>query len=700
MSRRLLWLAVLLPALCVAAPSYDKVRHDYVSTEGVLLDRDGQPIHELRLDRQGRRLPWVELADISPAFVEAVIRAEDKRFYEHGGVDWLALSDAALDTLFSSKPRGASTLSMQVAAMLEQNLRARRDHRTFGQKWDQIKAARALEQSWTKRQILEAYLNLSTFRGELQGISTASRALFGKQPAGLDEPESVLLSVLLRGPNAPVDTVIKRACALAKTLSASRSCDGIERLARTALASPQELRASVTLAPHVARALLTPSNRRVQSTLDSALQAFVLDALNRQLASLQAQHVADAAVLVVDNASGEVLAYVGNSGTSSSAIYVDGVRAPRQAGSTLKPFLYELAIEDRILTAASLLDDSPVNLETAGGLYVPQDYDHDFKGLVTLRTALSGSLNVPAVRTLSIVGPEMFVDRLRALGLDTITHDGDYYGYSLALGSAEVNLWSLTNAYRTLANGGNGSALTLVPESKTPPHRVLDRAASAIVADILSDRLARSISFGLANPLAARFWTAVKTGTSKDMRDNWCVGFSTHYTVGVWVGNFDGSAMWDVSGITGAAPLWLEIVEYLHPNGSKPPALPRGVQTARVSFDPAVEPPRDELFMDGTAVERVAAKPTEETHPNIVYPGRGQIIAIDPDIPGELQRVHFEAVGAGSDAQWWLNGEPLANGALWLPKPGAWLLSLHNAAGMELDTVRFEVRGQDLPIAE
>ena len=163
--------------------------------------------------------------------------------------------------------------------------------------------------------------------------------------------------------------------------------------------------------------------RRVTSTLDAQLQAFALDAVKRQLATLGQQNVADAAVLVVDNASGEVLAYVGNSGSSASAPFVDGVRAARQAGSTLKPFLYELAIEQRLLTAASLLDDSPVNIVTPGGLYVPQNYDRDFKGMVSLRTALSSSLNVPAVRTLTLLEPEVFAERLASIRL-RVPHPG------------------------------------------------------------------------------------------------------------------------------------------------------------------------------------------------------------------------------------------------------------------------------------
>ena len=684
---------LFVPALCFAVPSYEKVQRDHISTEAVLLDRHAVPIQEMRVDQRGRRLPWVPLAEVSPAFIRILLRAEDKRFYDHGGVDWLALSDAALDNLFSSKPRGASTLSMQVAAMLERELKARRQHRTFEQKWEQMRAARALESTWSKRQILEAYLNLSTFRGEIQGVGAAARALFGKYPSGLNERESLILAVLLRGPNATPEIVTKRACALGRSMEPPLPCTELDTLAVGVLNGVPNLKGAVALAPHVGRTLLGPQSRTVQSTLDADLQTFVLDAMNRQLAVLSRQHVTDAAALVVDNASGEVLAYAGNQGESSSARYVDGVRAPRQAGSALKPFLYELAIEQRLLTAASLLEDSQVNLVTPTGLYVPQDYDRDFKGVVSLRTALSGSLNVPAVRTLMLVGVDGFLERLRELGFDGLARDADYYGYSLALGSAEVNLWQLTNAFRALANGGVLSPLKLTPGSKSSTRRVMNRASSYIVADILSDRAARSVTFGLSNPLSARTWAAVKTGTSKDMRDNWCVGFSARYTVGVWVGNFDGSAMWDVSGVTGAAPMWLEIMERLHAGGGGAPSAPPGVETAVVHFDPAVEATREEVFLEGTAESFVAAKPEEKTHPTIVYPERGQIIALDPDIPDALQRVPFEAVGVDAQSQWRLNGEAVIAGALWRPQPGRWQLTLHNASGVQLDSVQFEVRG-------
>ena len=678
-------------------PPFDNVKNNWTSTEGTLLDRHGAPIHEMRVIEHGRRLAWTRLGDISPAALATIIRAEDKRFYKHNGVDWLALSDAALDTLLFSQPRGASTISMQVAAHLDAALKPTRQKRTVSQKWDQIAASRELENSWSKSQILEAYLNLSTFRGELQGVGAASRALFDKDPSGLDEPESLLLAVLLRGPNAKPEGVARRACQLAVNMEVEVACVQLQRLARSALPAAPNIAPRVALAPHVARELLSAIHPRVQTTLDADLQAYATELLQQQLAALGASHVADAAALVVDNRSGEVLAYVGNAGATASAIYVDGVRAPRQAGSTLKPFLYEMVIGQKLITAASLIDDSPVNLVTPGGLYVPQNYDRDFKGMVSARTALSSSLNVPAVRTLMLVGTDAFVERLQMLGFDDVIHDGDFYGFSLALGSAEVSLWQLTNAYRALANGGQWSPLRLERAFKTAATPVLDPAASWIVASMLSDPLARSVTFGLENPLASRHWAAVKTGTSKDMRDNWCVGFTGRFTVGIWVGNFDGSPMHDVSGVTGAAPVWIELVDYLHRrSASTQPPRPQSVIARHLDYEKDIEAAREEYFVAGTEIDVVAAKPAGTLRAEIAYPRDGSIIALDPDIPDSVQRVRFVAAPQLPGQRWQLDGEMLGTPdkpVLWAPQAGRHDLVLVDAIGEELDRVHFEVRG-------
>ena len=260
------------------------------------------------------------------------------------------------------------------------------------------------------------------------------------------------------------------------------------------------------LAPHLARQLLKTPGESLRTTLDESIQRLVFNALNQQLRGLADRNVRDAAALVVDNASGEVLAYVGSAGPFTKAAKVDGIRARRQAGSTLKPFLYGLAIEKRYLTAASILDDAPIHLETASGLYIPQNYDRDYKGLVSVRTALASSLNIPAVRALVLIGVDRFRDRLLDFGYLSISQPGEYYGFSLALGSAEVSLLEQVNAYRSLANGGVYSPLRFrLDETAGLARRVLDESAAFIIADILSDRAGRAVTFGLSNPLATRF---------------------------------------------------------------------------------------------------------------------------------------------------------------------------------------------------
>ncbi len=687
----LVWILLLL-ALPVhaAVPTPQQVKAAWRSSDATLLDRHGETLATVRVDMAGRRLAWVALDDISPALGRAVLQAEDQRFMEHGGIDFQAIGKAAWDNLFGlQRTRGASTITMQLAGLLDPKLAPRSTGRTWTRKWNQALAARELEAGWSKRQILEAYLNLASYRGELQGIGAAARGLFGKAPSGLDAGEAAILASLLRAPAAPPRTVAKRACTLARELDPRTDCAAIEwevdaAFVRTASA-PASVATGVTplFVRRLGGAVGSTWGSVVRSTLDAGLQRFTVAALRRHLAELAERNVGDGAVIVIDNASGELLAYVANGGTKE----VDGVTALRQAGSTLKPFLYELALERGQLTAASLLDDTPVDIPTVGGLYVPQNYDHQYRDAASVRTSLAGSLNVPAVRTLMLTGLERFHERLRALGITSLTEAPEFYGWSLALGSGDVSLLELARAYRTLANGG-------LQDGK---RRVLDARASFIVADILSDRAARSTTFGLSNELATGFWSAVKTGTSKDMRDNWCVGFSDRYTVGVWVGNFDGRSMWDVSGVSGAAPVWRDVMDYLHRDRpSRPPAAPPGLVRQTVRFAPAVEPERSEWFVRGTEVALVEMLPPAQRAPRIVYPAADSVIALDPDIPAPLQRVSLRAYG-GAGLRWELDGAdagPADRGAAWTPQPGEHELKLVGEGGRAVAAARFEVRGQ------
>ena len=716
--------ALLAGALAMAAvlaqaavPTYDAVRAAHRPSDLTVLDRHGEPLQTLRVDDSVRRLPWLPLAQVSPALRELVVQGEDQRFWSHGGVDWTGIARGALARTRGGT-QGASTLTMQLAALLDPALARPAGGRGLAQKWTQIGAARELESRWSKPQILEAYLNLVPLRGELVGAPAASHALFAKHPSGLDRGEAALLVALLRAPNAAPALVQRRACAL---LSEPPDCERIGILAERALMkkrTPPPL--GEQLAPHFARWWLAryhadlagPGTARprgphaakkavlpatLRSPIDARLQRLAVQVLRQQMAELQGRQVEDGAVVVLDNASGEVLAWVGSSGSAwSDAPAVDAVLARRQPGSTLKPFVYALAFERGLLTPASLLDDSPADLDGGSGAFMPRNYDHRYRGWVSVRTALASSLNVPAARTGALVGPEPLFDKLNAAGLQ-LHESGGFHGLALALGSADVSLLQLANSYRMLANGGQWSPVAGLAGRA---QRVFDARAVFQVTDILSDAAARAPTFGLDSALVTRGFAAVKTGTSKDMRDNWCIGFTDRYTVGVWVGNASGEAMHRVSGTQGAAPVWRALVQALHAGRpSRAPLPPAGIERRAISFDAAIEPPREEWFATTAAApaattaqrvrsgEQVAAKRPS----GIASPRDGSIFAIDPDMPEPVQRIAFR----GESGQWWLDGRLIGQGSSlrWMPWPGRHRLELKSARGQLIDRVDFEVRG-------
>lgn len=712
----------LLVAPAHALPAFSEVKAAYTPSEAWLLDRHGQVLQRLRVNPQVRRFPWTRLEEISPALIRAVILSEDKRFLEHEGVDWQAAGKAAWNNFWNAKTRGASTLTMQLTGLLEEDGK-RRGHRSLFEKISQAVTALRLEGHWNKRQIIEAYLNLASFRGELQGIAAMSRNLFGKWPDGLDERESALAAALLRSPNAAPGLVSKRACALLKEMDRAGECNGLEGMAVLALSGglqQDDQGGTEQSAPHLARKLLSLPGQKLKSTLDAKLQTFASESLRRNLAALAKQNAEDGAVLVLDNASGEVLAWVGSSGSLSDAAEVDGVTALRQAGSTLKPFLYALAFERHNLTPASLIEDAPLTLDTGNGLYAPQNYEPQYRGWVSARMALAGSLNVPAVKTLMRIGLDIFHRRLRLAGFESLKESGDWYGYSLALGSADVSLLMLANGFRTLANAGTWSPLRVTLGKKAATtvckhtgctgvfegasRNVFSPGAAFLVANVLSDRGARAGTFGLESWLATPYWAVAKTGTSKDMRDNWCAGFSRRFTVAVWVGNANGEPMHDVSGVSGAAPVWREVMDWLHRGDpatgrpiqkSSPPSMPAGVVSTSLHFEPPLEPPRQEFFLAGTQTGLVRTGGARALA-RISYPAEGTIVALDPDIPPSRQRLPLRLSAVSENTwRWRIDNQTLGRAntnVMWLPKPGYHRLALEDAKGRELDAVRFEVR--------
>ncbi|CAK0762373.1 penicillin-binding protein 1C [Gammaproteobacteria bacterium] len=689
-------------------PPFEQVKADWQPSDAFLEDRQGQILQVLRVDPHGLRLPWLAVSELSPTLTAALLAAEDRRFYDHHGVDGWALGRSLWNWLGGQPARGASTLTMQVAALLDRHLTSSGGRRSPWQKLLQIRQAWALERVWSKQQILEAYVNRVGLRGEWQGIAAASEAWFGKHPLGLSEAESALLVALLPDPNVSPARIAQRACGVARAADFKGvSCETLRELGGIVPLRPRFRRTEAELAPHLAQRLLKIPGERLRTTLDLATQRQVLDTLRQQLLDLSGRNVRDAAALLVDNSSGEVLAYVGSAGSTSTARRVNGVTAPRQAGSTLKPFLYGLALERRYLTAASILRDAPLEIDTGTGLYTPQDYERDYQGLVTLRTALASSLNTPTVRTLILIGPEVFRKRLVAFGYRHLTEPGRYYGYALALESAEVTLWEQAGAYLALANGGLWRPLKLRPgEPDGESRRILDPGAAYIITDILGDPSARAVGFGLDNPLTTSFPSAVKTGTSKNMRDNWCIGFTNRYTLAVWVGNFEGDPMRDVSGISGAAPAWQVIMNALSKE-FQPRDPPVGLIRQTVHFEREreqnsermIEPSRSEWFLAGTETDRVRVE-VAQSPARILTPSDGLILVLDPDIPPGRQSLRFQIQGGAADLVFYLDDRlvgPVRPAPNWFPVPGQHILSLRGANGREWDRVHFEVRGPWTP---
>ena len=711
----------------IDTPTYQSVRQNNQSSYIQIFDRQQQSLSSIRTDFDTRKSEWVEEKDFSEHLKQAVLRSEDKRFYQHHGVDWIALANAFRGYLLQVDKRGASTITMQLVGLLDPSLQGSGQRRLW-QKIKQLYYAQSLEMHWTKAQILEAYLNLVPLRGEVVGMPSGAKTFFQKYTYALNKREASVLAAMLRAPNVSVSLLAKRACLLIE----SKTCDYMPDFIANAVNSPQSYYLdNPEETPHYARALLSEYQKNkltippvIRSTIDKKLQQYVKQRVHARLVELFQEKVSDAAVVVLDNNSGEILAYLGSSANLSNASQVDHVQALRQAGSTLKPFLYAQAFDNRLLTAASLLNDSEMSVAVDTGLYIPQNYDKGFKGWVSVRTALASSLNIPAVQTLTMIGAEDFRDELVALGLP-LYESGDYYGYSLALGSADITLLSLTNAYRALANKGIYSPVQWINSEYSNPHqsenrtkdtgkeiRVFSEQSAWIIQHILSDRTARTITFGLDSALSTPYHTAVKTGTSKDMRDNWTIGWSPKYTVGVWVGNSAGESMRNISGVSGAAPIWHDVMDYLHKNNNvffDP--MPQGIVAKQVHYEPTVEADRQEFFIHGTEMDvvRLSQQSPHKDESDITtdvtvntmisQPTDGTIIAIDPDIPVSQQALKLAANNVNQQRAdhiiWYLNGKEISReNPYYLPiTTGKFTLELFSIDGRKLDEVHFSVRG-------
>jgi len=527
-----------------------------------LLDCRGREIAELASAEARTQFP-IPLERVGLWLPRVTVALEDRRFYEHSGIDWHALAAAAARNLRSRHlVSGASTITQQLV-----KLATGRERRSWSRKLYEAIIAWKLEHRWSKERILAEYLNRSSYGNRRIGPEAAARAYFDKSARDLTLSEAIFLAGLPQAPTRlnpwrhPEEAGRKYARSLARLVQLGF----IDRDQEQLLAQPPKIvhADSPRLAPHFVDAVVARnpgSHGTVRTTLDLNLQTAIERLARSHLSALNRHDITQAAVVVIENATGAIRAMVGSENYALSQI--NGAMQPRSCGSTLKPFVYLDAIDKRLLTAGSLLPDTPDAIRDEYADYDPQNYNRHYLGPVRLREALACSLNVPAVFTLSRLGARPAFYQLQKWGFDFPQGLADY-GAGFVLGNAETRLVDLAAAYAGLARGGTAMRAKFLAAEHQPIVRIASTEATSIITDILCDNEARQRSFGTRSALAFEQRIAVKTGTSSGFRDTWTVGFDREHTVAVWAGNFDGRPMHDTFAVRAATPLWAAVMQEL-----------------------------------------------------------------------------------------------------------------------------------------
>jgi penicillin-binding protein 1C len=548
------WTWLPLPAGLLTPPSVPAL---------TLTDRHGAVLRTTRA-ADGSRAQWLTLEEIGPDLLASFVAAEDRRFYEHGGVDWRAAARAARDNATSGRVvSGASTITMQLARML------RGSSRSFAGKVSQTLWALRLEHHLSKQEILEQYLDRVPLGQGTVGVGSAARLYFARGASELSLAQAATLAGLARLPTSDPFSAPARATARRREVLAALAERGYADAGAIARAGREPIvtrdSAVKFLAPHFTSELLAgvaPDSLggTWRTTLDLALQEEVESEVRHTVDQLRDRGARQAAAVVVDNTTGDVLAWVGSPDFwADSGGQVDMVVSARQPGSALKPFLYGAAF-DRGFSPATVIADLPVTYPTTAGPYRPNNYDQRFHGPVRLREALGSSFNIPAVELAQRIGYQELLATLHRAGFHSLDRPAEVYGLGLALGNGDVTLLELANGYRALASAGVWSAVRLrLPvegrAGRTETEKVMSPRAASLVLDVLADPVARIPGFGLTTPFDLPFPFAVKTGTSRHYTDNWAVGVAGGFTIAVWVGDFTGRPMDAVSGVSGAGPL-------------------------------------------------------------------------------------------------------------------------------------------------
>jgi penicillin-binding protein 1C len=697
------------------------------------------------VDRNGETLSYTfstgwNLSDLRPLFAmpilmqHAFIEAEDRRFYQHRGVDWRARLHALWQNTRSLRVvRGASTISEQVVRMLHPR------PRTLWSRFLEGIEAVKLERAFTKQEILEFYLNQVPFAGNRRGVVQAARYFWDRDLETLSEREQLALAVMVRAPERldlykNVHGLDSRIAQLAEHME---SIGRLTKEARTALTEqtyPLSRGSLPVRADHFVQYVHSSSGRAIEgkivTTLNATVQQQVQRILEHRIHDLKDKGVSDGAVLVVDNHSGEVIAWVnaGEFGRTEGS-QIDAVITPRQPGSTLKPLLYAQALSGD-WHAATVINDAPIAEAVGSGLHTYRNYSRMYYGDISLREALGNSLNIPAIKTIHHVGRHEFLQFLHKAGFASLSQHPDFYGEGLALGNGEVTLFELVQAYSALANKGVLRRLQVVrmdeigANPRRPSAPLITPEVASIIGNILSDPHARQREFGGDGLLRFPVQTAVKTGTSTDYRDAWALGFSERFTVGVWLGNLNRASMHEMSGARGPALVLRSIFAELHQSqDTQPlylaPSLIHRIVCPHTGKRASTECPHvEEIFAPGSEPTeactlqhrtRAPVVPTnnQQTHNTvrILMPTPGLNVARDPRIPDHLEALPFElhASVPVSEVRWIVDdheiavSESLPHRYLWPLTAGhhtvkARALSAESSALLETDPVDFWVR--------
>lgn len=663
----------------------------------IVQDRQGRILWEF-LSSNETRSEWKSLKTLNQSIVQAAIAAEDKRFYSHIGVDPLAVARAAFANIKHGRiVSGASTITMQLARSLKPG------PRTLSQKIKEAVLALKIEKEHTKDEIIEEYLNRIPFGNLTCGVCAASKLYFDKSPRYLTPAESALLMAIPQAPSLynpfrSTKTAVKKRNSVLERMAELGFIN--EEQKERAMSEPLALNSLNKRfnAPHFVNYIKSNYSDGetgiIRTTLDLQLQREVEKLTSETVKKSKQLGIKQAAVLVMDHKTREILAWVGSADFyDPEGGQNDGATSLRQPGSTVKPFTYAAAF-DSGYSPASIISDSPVEFGLSRGVYEPSNYDNRFRGDVSLRTALASSLNVPAVKLLHKVGLQVVYGKMKQAGLASLDRDPDYYGLGLTLGAGEVTLLELANAYATIASGGVYKPPVVVfkeNDGLKEEKRVFTPQSAYMVAHILSDDHARAAGFGRNSLLDLPFPAAAKTGTSKNFRDNWTVGFTSSYVVAVWAGNFDARPMGRVSGISGAGPLWRKVMRLA---ASYYPTTefkrPEGLTTIDICTQtglraaPGCPHTKKELFQDenlpsgycllhNSDENQTGAQVSMRVNPRlsaekdvkvkILNPQSGERYLYDPGIDPEYQKLLLQAVAPGHiDAvKWFVNDVELTN---------------------------------------